>query len=158
MTDTDLIATPVLDVPGSSAGEQADDSSQTSSPRAAGRRGAGLSGMVLAELRIDGRSRKVLMQANKNGFFYVLDRETGQFHSGQAFAKVTWASGVTLEQDAPLKHPARGMELDGRRFHRVLAVHTTGRRCPSTPVRGSPIYRRQMATGFTARIRTLAVE
>ncbi|WP_420750409.1 transcription termination factor Rho [Rhodococcus sp. O3] len=51
MTDTDLIATPVLDVPGSSAGEQADDSSQTSSPRAAGRRGAGLSGMVLAELR-----------------------------------------------------------------------------------------------------------
>uniref|UniRef100_UPI000AD1273D Rho termination factor N-terminal domain-containing protein n=1 Tax=Rhodococcus phenolicus TaxID=263849 RepID=UPI000AD1273D len=51
MTDTDLIATPVLDAPGSSAGAQADDSSQTSSPRAAGRRGAGLSGMVLAELR-----------------------------------------------------------------------------------------------------------
>ncbi|QRE80649.1 transcription termination factor Rho [Rhodococcus ruber] len=49
MTDTDLIATPVLDTTDSSAGAQATDPAQTA-PRA-GRRGAGLSGMVLAELR-----------------------------------------------------------------------------------------------------------
>ncbi|EME66416.1 transcription termination factor Rho, partial [Rhodococcus ruber BKS 20-38] len=50
MTDTDLIATPVLDTTDSSAGAQATDPAQTA-PRAGGRRGAGLSGMVLAELR-----------------------------------------------------------------------------------------------------------
>src|SRR5580704_14801626 len=49
--------------------------------------------MTLADLTIEGRPRKVLMQASKNGFFYVLDRTTGEFLSAQAFTQVNWAHG-----------------------------------------------------------------
>ena len=44
--------------------------------------------IILADIEIDGKTRKVLMQAPKNGFFYVVDRETGEFISGEAFANV----------------------------------------------------------------------
>lgn len=50
--------------------------------------------MTLATMEIDGKQRKVLMQAPKNGFFYVLDRETGEFISAEKLAKVTWAEGI----------------------------------------------------------------
>ena len=50
--------------------------------------------MVLADLRIGGRDRKVIMQAPKNGFFYVLDRVTGEFLSAQPFVNLSWARGV----------------------------------------------------------------
>jgi len=50
--------------------------------------------ILLADLEIEGRLRKVLMQAPKNGFFYVIDRETGEFISAEPFANVTWASHV----------------------------------------------------------------
>ncbi len=50
--------------------------------------------IVLADLEIGGRQRKVLMQAPKNGFFYVIDRETGEFISAEPFAEVTWATGI----------------------------------------------------------------
>src|SRR5262249_12693657 len=51
--------------------------------------------LMQADLTLGGRPRKVIMQANKNGFFYVLDRETGEFISGAAFAGgVTWATGL----------------------------------------------------------------
>ncbi|WP_138998151.1 transcription termination factor Rho [Rhodococcus zopfii] len=108
MTDTDLIATPVLDAPGSSAGEQADDSSQTSSPRAAGRRGAGLSGMVLAELRTlaselgikgtSGMRKGDLIAAIK-------DRQGGGASSASAAASKKAASDE--EPDSETTRPAR---------------------------------------------------
>jgi quinohemoprotein ethanol dehydrogenase len=50
--------------------------------------------MILADVAIDGRPRKVIMQAPKNGFFYVLDRTTGEFLSGKPYAKLTWAKGL----------------------------------------------------------------
>ncbi len=50
--------------------------------------------MILADLTIDGRPRKVLMQAPKNGFFYVLDRETGEVISAEPYVYVNWASGL----------------------------------------------------------------
>jgi quinohemoprotein ethanol dehydrogenase len=49
--------------------------------------------MILADLTINGRPRKVLMQAAKNGIFYVLDRITGEFISGQAYTQVNWTRG-----------------------------------------------------------------
>ena len=49
--------------------------------------------MILADVRIGGRDRKVLMQASKGGFFYVLDRLTGEFLSATPFAPLNWASG-----------------------------------------------------------------
>src|SRR5207247_2011173 len=53
-------------------------------------------GFILTDLTINGRQRKVLMQANKDGFYYVLDRITGAFISVQPFALVTCASGIGL--------------------------------------------------------------
>ena len=50
--------------------------------------------IVLADLAIGGRTRKVLMQAPKNGFFYVIDRETGKFISAEPYSKVTWAKRI----------------------------------------------------------------
>jgi len=49
--------------------------------------------LLLAELNIAGRQRKVVMQASKNGFFYVLDRLTGEFLSAAPFTQVNWARG-----------------------------------------------------------------
>ncbi|MCP5058771.1 MAG: PQQ-dependent dehydrogenase, methanol/ethanol family [bacterium] len=59
--------------------------------------------IMLAELEIDGRERRVLMQAPKNGFFYVLDRETGELISAEAFAKVTWAKGIDKKTGRPIE-------------------------------------------------------
>ncbi|MBK8648452.1 MAG: PQQ-dependent dehydrogenase, methanol/ethanol family [Gemmatimonadetes bacterium] len=49
--------------------------------------------MILADLTIEGRPRKVLMQAPKNGIYYVLDRETGAFISGKPFVFANWLTG-----------------------------------------------------------------
>jgi quinohemoprotein ethanol dehydrogenase len=57
--------------------------------------------MILADLDIDGKSRKVIMQAPKNGFFYVIDRETGEFLSGEPFVPVTWAKGIDKQTGRP---------------------------------------------------------
>jgi quinohemoprotein ethanol dehydrogenase len=53
--------------------------------------------LMLLDLTINGRPRKVITQAAKNGFFYVLDRVTGEFISGEPFVKVSWASGLSKE-------------------------------------------------------------
>ena len=49
---------------------------------------------VLADLTIDGRERSVVMMANRNGFFYVLDRLSGQFLLGKPFVNTTWAKEI----------------------------------------------------------------
>lgn len=59
--------------------------------------------IILADRQIDGRTRKVLMQASKNGFFYVLDRESGKLLSAKPFvSEVTWAKGVDLATGRPI--------------------------------------------------------
>lgn len=60
--------------------------------------------MILADLIINGRPRKVLMQASKNGIFYVLDRITGEFISGQAYTQVNWTRGFD-KSGRPLVNP-----------------------------------------------------
>jgi quinohemoprotein ethanol dehydrogenase len=59
--------------------------------------------MTLAELSIGGRTRKVVMQAPKNGFFYVLDRLTGELLSAEPYAKITWAKGVDMKTGRPVE-------------------------------------------------------
>jgi PQQ-dependent dehydrogenase (methanol/ethanol family) len=62
--------------------------------------------LMQADLTIGGRARKVIMQANKNGFFYVLDRETGEFISGVPFVNgVSWASGLDPKTGRPIEAP-----------------------------------------------------
>jgi alcohol dehydrogenase (cytochrome c) len=49
---------------------------------------------VLADITYQGRPRKVMLWANRNGFWYVLDRTNGEFLSGKPFTKVNWANGL----------------------------------------------------------------
>ena len=49
---------------------------------------------ILADLRMGGEPRKVMMWANRNAFYYTLDRVTGEFLVGKPFAKQTWAEGL----------------------------------------------------------------
>ncbi len=59
---------------------------------------------VLVDMDWQGRPRKVMLWANRNGFFYVLDRVTGQFLLGKAFVKQTWNLGFD-EKGRPIKNP-----------------------------------------------------
>ena len=59
--------------------------------------------ILLADLNINGQPRKVLMQAPKNGFFYVLDRATGELISAEPFVSVTWATGVDKKTGRPIE-------------------------------------------------------
>ena len=58
--------------------------------------------LILADLTISGAARKVIMQAPKNGFFYVLDRKTGAFISAEPYVKVTWAKGIDKQTGRPI--------------------------------------------------------
>ena len=62
--------------------------------------------ITLGTLDISGKTRKVLMSAPKNGFHYVLDRETGELLAADPFAKVNWATHVNLETGRPVYDPA----------------------------------------------------
>jgi PQQ-dependent dehydrogenase (methanol/ethanol family) len=61
--------------------------------------------MILADLEIEGRARKVIMQAPKNGFFYVLDRQTGELISAEAFVEMNWATHVDAQTGRPVINP-----------------------------------------------------
>jgi len=58
--------------------------------------------LMLADLNIGGRQRKVVMQAAKNGFYFVLDRITGEFISAEPYARVNWASGFDPKTGRPI--------------------------------------------------------
>ena len=57
---------------------------------------------VLADIRVDGQMRKVLINAHKNGFLYVLDRTNGQPIAAHPFVKVNWASRIDLKTGRPV--------------------------------------------------------
>ena len=59
--------------------------------------------IILADLTIKGESRKVLMQAPKNGFFYVIDRTNGELLSAEKYVQATWATHIDLETGRPVK-------------------------------------------------------
>jgi len=61
--------------------------------------------IMLADLTINGKPRKVLMQAPKNGFFYVLDRATGELLSAKNYVNTTWATGVDMKTGRPIETP-----------------------------------------------------
>jgi quinohemoprotein ethanol dehydrogenase len=61
--------------------------------------------LMLVDLNIKGRTRKVVMQAPKNGFFYVLDRVTGELLSAEPFVQVSWAKGIDMKTGRPIMTP-----------------------------------------------------
>jgi len=71
--------------------------------------------LMLLDLTIRGRQRAVIVQAPKNGFFYVADRITGEFLSAEAYADdVTWATGVDQETGRPMESPQARYGTTGR--------------------------------------------
>jgi alcohol dehydrogenase (cytochrome c) len=70
---------------------------------------------LLADMNFRGRPRKLLLQANRNGFFYVLDRETGEFLLGEPFVKkLTWAKGLDAK-GRPIPVPGNDPTPQGTR-------------------------------------------
>jgi alcohol dehydrogenase (cytochrome c) len=67
---------------------------------------------VLFDATIDGRPRKLVAQANRNAFYYVLDRETGEFLRGAPFAQQTWASGLDA-RGRPILLPGKEPSAEG---------------------------------------------
>ena len=61
--------------------------------------------IMLADLKIDGADRKVMMQAPKNGFFYVIDRKDGKLISAKGFVPQTWTTGVDMATGRPIEAP-----------------------------------------------------
>ena len=75
--------------------------------------------LMLLNLTIKGRQRKVIMQAAKNGFFYVLDRATGEYISAAPFVKVDWAKGLD-ERGRPMVNPEAYYDTEG------IEIYPTG--------------------------------
>jgi len=70
--------------------------------------------IVLADMTIDGEERQVLMQAPKNGFFYVIDRETGEFISAEPYVAVNWAKGIDPDTGRPIENPETRIDKTGK--------------------------------------------
>jgi PQQ-dependent dehydrogenase (methanol/ethanol family) len=71
--------------------------------------------IMVATIPVDGTPRKVVMQAPKNGFFYVLDAATGEFISAKPFASINWATGID-DNGRPIENPAARFDQTGKAF------------------------------------------
>lgn len=73
--------------------------------------------IILADLDIDGKTRKVLMQAPKNGFFFVIDRTNGKLIGAQPYIDgITWATGYDMKTGRPIENPASRFYRTGEMF------------------------------------------
>ena len=67
---------------------------------------------ILADIEYQGSTRKVMMWANRNAFFYTIDRETGEFLEGEAYATQTWAQGLD-PNGRPIPTPGMAPTYEG---------------------------------------------
>jgi PQQ-dependent dehydrogenase (methanol/ethanol family) len=81
----------------------------------------GINENVLTDLKINGQDRKVLVNFDRNGFAYVLDRKTGELLKADAFVNVNWATGIDLKTGKPIENPEK----------RTSATKNTKDICPS---------------------------
>lgn len=72
--------------------------------------------IMLANLEIGGKTRKVLMHAPKNGYFYVIDRTNGAFISGKNYVPVNWAKGLDPKTGRPIENPEARYDKTGKPF------------------------------------------
>ncbi len=80
--------------------------------------------IILADLKIEGKPVKALMQAPKNGFFYVIDRATGKLISAKGYAPQTWTTGVDMKTGRPIETPgARYKDAPSMQFPGPLGAH-----------------------------------
>ncbi len=120
--------------------------------------------MILADIEIGGETRNVIMQAPKNGFFYVLDRATGELISAEPFTEISWATGVDLETGRAIENPAARFYRTGEPFvsrQNPNGAHTwhSMSYSPETglvyfPIHGSPFVYADGSQGFEAHALT----
>ena len=72
--------------------------------------------LMLADLKVGGRPRRVLMQASKDGFFYVLDAKTGAVISAKNYVTTTWASAIDVKTGRPVADPQARYDETGKAF------------------------------------------
>ena len=72
--------------------------------------------IILADLEIAGQKRQVVMQAPKNGFFYVLDRKTGELLSAEPFVTTSWAKSVDMTTGRPNIAPEARYTVTGKPY------------------------------------------
>ncbi|MET4388177.1 alcohol dehydrogenase (cytochrome c) [Bradyrhizobium sp. F1.4.3] len=71
--------------------------------------------MVLADMNVEGKPTKVLMDANRNGFFYVLDRTNGKLLAANPYVNVNWATGVDMKTGRPVETDVVKDARDGKK-------------------------------------------
>jgi quinohemoprotein ethanol dehydrogenase len=106
--------------------------------------------MTLATLTIDGKQRKVLMQAPKNGFFYVIDRETGKPISAEKLGKVNWAERIDMTTGRPVETDiARFMQRGEDIYPSSAGLHSWMRMAYSPATGLVYVPTMQLATHFS---------
>ena len=103
--------------------------------------------MVLADLEVGGQQRPVILHTPKNGFFYVIDRETGRPHAANALVRTSWADGIALDTGRPNLTPEFSDYRDGPKI--VF---------PASSGQENPPYRPQAMSAATALIFTADLE
>ena len=73
--------------------------------------------LMLLDLPINGRTRQVIMHAPKSGFFYMLDRKTGEFLSADPITKISWATGIEPKTGKPIVNPTARYRLEAVTVH-----------------------------------------
>ena len=72
--------------------------------------------IIVADLALNGQMRRVVMQAPKNGFFYVLDAKTGELISAEKFTDISWATHVDMKTGRPVETPGARFYKTGEPF------------------------------------------
>src|SRR3954447_2211209 len=74
----------------------------------------GVNELVLGDITIDGRKTPVMMKADRNGFFFVANRESGKLISAEPFVPVNWAKSYDIANRKPIEDPAKRPRLDAK--------------------------------------------
>ena len=72
--------------------------------------------ITVADLKIDGKDRHVIMQAPKNGYFYVLDAASGELLSAKPIVPINWSTGIDMKTGRPIVNPAARYDVTGKGF------------------------------------------
>ena len=97
--------------------------------------------MILADLKIGGKPRKVILHAPKNGFFFVIDRTQRQVHLGEELRRRQLGQRLRQERPADRDRRSRARPTGRARSSRARSARTTGTRCRSTRRPGWPTCR-----------------
>ncbi len=92
--------------------------------------------ITVADLEIEGRRRHVIMQAPKNGYFYVLDAASGELISAKPIVPLNWSTGIDMRTGRPIMNPAARYDVTGKGF---IAVPHFGGAHSWPPMSYSPI-------------------